>query len=239
MCMSPCSRSALHGTTEHTCPCRRRAPQHKRCRNDRNWLDHSEGWCTQRAFRRRSALQHTKARTCPYCRSAPRDTRCRTCRSGLDRSADHDTTRCSPSFQPRTSQLHVPIEQTWPGGHALPHMPQCSRSAAVFTHCPLHTVCPAGHTISHVPARQTCPVAHERPHMPQLSRSFCESTHRPLHAICPPSQLGAVSIGTTSARASVSPPTTGVPHAAAVASNAEIHIALAHRVSLVHGREYR
>ena len=80
---------------------------------------------------------------------------------------------------------HMPSEQRWSTGHALPHVPQFAasvpRSAQYIA--PLVAFVQAlygiPHVAVHVPAEQTEPAAHALPHVPQFALSLCVSTQAP------------------------------------------------------------
>ena len=65
--------------------------------------------------------------------------------------------------------LQAPAEQTWPAGHAFPHVPQFLLSDSASTHVPLHRsdVSPI-HVAPHVASEQTVPEGHLMAQPPQL-----------------------------------------------------------------------
>lgn len=81
-------------------------------------------------------------------------------------------------------------------GHARPHAPQWFASASVFTHTPLHAVCPDAQVVTHAPDEHTWPLVHARPHAPQLARSLAVFTQRPAQSVCPDAHAHAPAVHT-------------------------------------------
>jgi hypothetical protein len=75
----------------------------------------------------------------------------------------------------------VPFAQTWPLGHAFPHVPQLAGLLFVLTHASPHEVRPCWQT--QLPDEQSAPVPHAFPHSPQFVASLSVLTHVPPHAV--------------------------------------------------------
>jgi hypothetical protein len=56
---------------------------------------------------------------------------------------------------PAQTKPHLPLEQTWPLGHALPHVPQFAASVVVLTQAVPHSVVPPAQFTPHLPLEQT------------------------------------------------------------------------------------
>ncbi len=63
---------------------------------------------------------------------------------------------------------HVPAEQTWPIGQAVPHAPQLLGSTFGLVQVPLQSRSPAWQESAQVPFEQTSPAGQALPHLPQF-----------------------------------------------------------------------
>lgn len=107
--------------------------------------------------------------------------------SGSHRGSTHPTTQAS-SGGPH-DVWHWPIAQTEPGAHAMPHMPQFSRSVASVTHWPWHTAWFIAQLGAQAPETQPLPGAQTMPHMPQFKTSLMVSTQNGPQAVVVGGQL--------------------------------------------------
>jgi hypothetical protein len=78
---------------------------------------------------------------------------------------------------------HVPLLQTSPLPHCLPHAPQLFGSIFVSAHFDPQSVVPPPHVVAHLPTEHTSPDGHAVPQVPQLALSVCGSTHVPEQSV--------------------------------------------------------
>lgn len=91
---------------------------------------------------------------------------------------------------PAVGQVHVPDTQLAPGGHALPHMPQCVVLVARTAQVPEQSTPPLGQR--QLPSTHEAPVGQRFPQAPQFVVSLAVSAHVPApvgvvggHAVLP------------------------------------------------------
>jgi hypothetical protein len=87
---------------------------------------------------------------------------------------------------------HAPETHVSPGGHIMPHDPQCRGSLDTSVHPPPHMMRPAPQL--QTPDTHVAPMPQLVPHAPQCIGSVETSVHVPPHEICDPGHAHAPAV---------------------------------------------